>query len=553
MFKTNWDESTGLWWTSRPIHNKQICHLGRAHAGPDAATRLLGAAQLGRLRDIDVKRVLKNLRAMVWTADDPTYGCMRWYWEDERPYDTNAAFFTGLPLVALRIVHPDKLDAQELADIDWILAKLSVWFLRSCGEHHEYYPNKYLGDLVCAWLILECTGGDGMDTVAAAMRRAAKYWSGAGGWGWGEHLGQYINVLLDELSALLVLARALPADIRADYLAMLNELLTIQDAFGDGPPVPTIRSYAHTESPEVSSYRDYVRRWKPDEAIEFTNRAPLSDLLAAHGWHNLVAPRAVPAPTPTRLSVPCFHGAVARAYIAQDIRLGGMSRFPIMDWAEGRGWGLNWQCFPVSFWRPGGDWGFLMWHATEDGVWRSHPMGVIRTAETPRQLTETVDPPTVGRTESLLRDGDLVAARYMPMRPTSWTSCGDGLRIIRTSAHATIERSCSSWTRAVFTWPDRAVAVEFINLTDDRAPELRTNEFGGYDFLIDYDPSVYGPAMGLWRIRLSDSESEPPVIEPADLPAQPRPAGGRAVRVRWGDWQFQVDPLAVPMIQEGPF
>jgi len=550
MFETDWDESVGLWWSEGPIHNIQICHLPRCHRGPDAAGRLLGAAQLGRLREIDVPRVLAALRAMVWTGEDETYGCMKWYWEDERPYDTNAAFFTGLPLVALRIAHADKLDAAELAELDWILDKLSVWFLRMCGGRHEHYPNKYLGDLVCAWLILECTGGAGADTVAASMRRAARYWSGAGGWGWGEHLGGYIKVLLDELSALLVLARMLPDDIRATYLGMLNELLAIQDTFSPGPPVPAIRSYAHTESPAPSDYREYVRRWTPGERISFTNRAPLPDLLAERGWHDLVAPRAAAAARPATVSVPCFGGAVAHAYLAEDMRLGGMTHFPVMDWAEGRGWGLSWQCFPVALWRPAGDWGFLIWHATENGVWRSHPMGVVRTAETPRQLTEAVDPPLVGRTESVLRDGDLVAARFLPLRPAAWTRAGDGFRIIRTAARAEIERSDGAWTRALLTWPDRTVAVEFVNLTDERAPELRENAFGGYDFFVEYDPSCHGPALGLWRVCLDSGAAAAPVVEPAELPAQPRPAGGRAVCVQWGDRRFRVDPLAAPRLTE---
>ncbi|MCF7853358.1 MAG: hypothetical protein K9N51_01060 [Candidatus Pacebacteria bacterium] len=550
MFTKDWDESVGLWWSTGDIHNKPICHLERTHRGPDAAGRLLTAAQLGQLREIDVAAVLAALRKMVWTVEGPKYGCIKWYWEDPEPCDTNAAFFTGLPLVTLRIVFADQLEDQELHDLDWILEKLSAWFLRCCAERHEHYPNKYLGDLVCAWLILECTGGDGADTVAASMRRSAKYWSGKGGWGWGEHIGNYINVLLDELSALLLLARRLPDDIRADYLSMLNELLAIEDSFQGGPCVPTLRNYAFTESPRVSSYREYVQPWAPDEKIKVTNRAPLRNLLAERGWHDLVAPPADPPACPRTVSVPCFGGATAHAYIDQDIRLGGMSHFPVMDWAEGVGWGLSWQCFPVALWRPAGDWGFLLWHAVENDVWRSHPMGVERTAETPRQLTETVNPPIIGRTESILHAGDLVAARYMPERPTSWPRSGDGFRIVRTDAQTELKEQSEAWHRLLLRWPDRAVSVEFVNLTDDRAPELRENEFGGYDWLIHYDPECHGPAMGLWRISLSNDDRQAPVIEPADVPAQPRPAGGRAVHVNWNDRRFLLDPLAAPMITE---
>jgi hypothetical protein len=564
MFTANWDQGLGLWWNNRPIHVREICRLERAHPGPDAAGRLLSAVRLGRLQEVDVKRVLKNLRAMVWTADDDRRGCIKWYWEEDLPHDPNAAFFTALPLVCLRIAHPDQLDTRELADLDWILGQLLGWFLRCCEEQHENYPNKYLGDLVCAWLIMESRGGKVAEPVATAMRRAAKYWSGAGRWGHGEHLGLYIDVLLDELSALLVLARKLPKDIHADYLVLLNDLLAIQDAFGDGPPVPAIRCYSNTESPNRESahyrpYRDRVRAWKPDESIEFSNRCMLGDLLAAHGWHDLVAPRRPPV-LPAMVSIPCFDGAVAHAYVDWDIRLGGMSRFPIMDFTEGPGGGLSWQSFPVALWRSAGDWGFLMWHATENGIWRAHPMGVERTAETPRQLTEAVDPPITGRTEAIMRDGDLVAARYMPARSHAWTESGDCFRIIRTSARAVIERAESSdvrgcegsYARALFTWPDRTVSVELLNLTDPRLPELRRNEFGGYDFRINHDLSRIhrGPVMDLWRIRLDGGESGFPAVERYDVPHQPRPAGSRAVRIRWRDRQFRIVPPVLPLLRE---
>lgn len=539
-----------MWWGRKPPHTADICGMERAHPGPEAAARLLAAAQLGRLGEINVDRVLQSLRSMVWTADKERYGLIKWYLEQEAPVDSNSAFFTGLPLIALRSAHPEKLDASELACLDWILKKLSAWFMRCCGNPSEHYPNKHLGDLVCTWLIIEQSGGEGAEIVAAAMRRAAKYWRGAGGWGWGEHLGLYINIMLDQLSALLLIEQKLPADIRSDYLGLLNELLAFQDLFRGAPPVPALRCYAFTESPGPYNYREFVKRWKAGEHIEFTKRAPFADFFAERGWHNFVAPPSSPAELPATFSVPCFGGKTAYAHVEGNMRVGGMSRFPVMDWAEGEDWGLSWQCFPVSIWRPEGDWGFLIWHAEENGTLRSHPMGESFNPKSPRQLTDNTCPPLVGRTESKMRAGDLVAARFMPFRSSSWKKFGDGFRIIRSNAAAEVERSSGNWMRAVLLWNDRRVSVEFLNLTDDRLPGLRKNDFGGHDLTLDYDMSVKGPALGLWRIRIDGGGDGPPIVEEEDVPPQSRPPGGGAFRVIWGERRLCLDPVGADLLKE---
>ncbi len=547
MFEKDWDEETGMWFSDKQPHTKQICHLKQVHPAPVAACRLLLAAEAGLLRTVAVKRVLENLRSMVWTEDGQLYGCIKWYREEARPNDSNAAFFTGLPLIVLKALYSREMKADELVELDWILDKLFYWFVGSCKEHSEFYPNKYLGDLVCTWLIAEYLRKDEKEVAETAnsMRRAAGYWMGAGSWGWGEHMGQYIGVLLDELSVLLILERKLPEDLRSDYLKMLNELLSIQDRFGEGPQVPTLRSYYFTESPrKVLSYRESIKPMdltNPPEKME-----PLKIFLAEHGWHKLVAPPEEKAPLPLTVKTPCFMGSSACAYIDKDIRLGGITRFPLMPWAEGASWGLSWQCFPVSLWRLGGDWGFLIWHATEGGLWRSHPMGTAMDPGVPRQLTGSITPPVIGRTESIMFGGEIFAARFMPVRPAAWTQFGDGFRIIRTTADAVIKKREGCWVQAMFSWPGRRVSVEFFNMSGGSIPRLRENDFGGYDLMVDYDVSQEGPALGVWRINLSaDEDDAPPEVSSLSLPAQPRFSGQvGAFCLLWAGRKLIVDPLA---------
>lgn len=552
LYEKDWDEEIGLWTGVRP-HTRRICHVERPHPAPDAACRLLLAAQEGVLRSLQVKTVLKNLRSMVWTEKGPLFGCMRWYWEESSPDDTNAAFFTALPLIGLRVVYAEELRPGELFDLDWILDRMFHWFLYKCGGRYEYYPNAYLGDLVCGWLINEYLAKEEDGIITDAMRRAGKYWRGEGRWGWGEHLGQYINIILDQLSLLLLLGKKLPEDIRSDYLEMLNELLSLQDKFGDGPQVPALRSYYFTRAPEkIQPYREYVRETGPGEQPLTGNRIKMPGLLAQLGWHELVSPPSGGNTFPSEFRVPCAFGADAFSYVDRDIRLGGMSRFPLMEWAESSRSGLSWQCFPVCLWRPGGDWGFLFWQADEKGVCRSHPMGCDNSPEIPRQLTDSVTPPIVGRTASLMFGCELFSVRLMPARPASWESFSDGFRIIHTYAKPEIKNTGKCFVKAVFSWDDRRVSVEFLNMTDDRLPVLCRNEYGGYDLIVHYDLTNEGPVLGLWRINLSPRGDEaPPRVLPADVPAQPRfGARGAARRVLWAGRGLLVDPLSPAILKD---
>ena len=95
------------------------------------------------------------------TDGSSRHGCLKWYWEEPRPVDTNAAFFTGLNLIVLQLGFPDqleRLDADARATLEAILTDLSVWFDRTLAHPSRYYPNKYMGDLVCRWLLLEALG-----------------------------------------------------------------------------------------------------------------------------------------------------------------------------------------------------------------------------------------------------------------------------------------------------------------------------------------------------------------------------------------------------------
>src|SRR5262249_18400229 len=156
------------------------------------------AAEANLLDKIDSPRVLAALADAQEKQEGPTFGCFRWYYEEVRPVDTNAAFFTGLNLIALRLTHFKQLPPAAQESLNQILANLLPWFPRAVGHKGLNYPNKHLGDLVCCWLLMEINNVDDDGSMPAAMIEAAQYWAHHH-WGWGEHLSDtYSAIILDE-------------------------------------------------------------------------------------------------------------------------------------------------------------------------------------------------------------------------------------------------------------------------------------------------------------------------------------------------------------------
>jgi len=254
-YRVDWDESVGLWRRSGSGHTIATRELREVHAGPTAADRLLAAGLDGQLADLPVGRVLAALESMQEVAG-PQTGCFRWYYEDREIRDTNAAFFIGLPLIALRAEFADELAAPDRVVLDRMLNRLRTWCDREAANPMPRYPNKYLGDLVCAWLLAEQCGVPAPAELPARMLDAARYWREQE-WGWGEHMSDtYACVCLDELSMLLMLSKRLPPDVRTAYEQLRDELLRIDDLYAGGPRVPAIRSYAFRKAPTAVSYVD---------------------------------------------------------------------------------------------------------------------------------------------------------------------------------------------------------------------------------------------------------------------------------------------------------
>jgi hypothetical protein len=549
-WEQDWDADIGLWWRAGPGHTAGVGALDRVHPGPDAAARLFYAAEIGAWDPARAGQVLAALARMQEGSGGPRAGCLRWYWEEPAVHDTNAAFFTGLGLIPLRLRHRALLSPPALDRLDDLLRGLAGWFRRAVDERSFCYPNRYLGDLVCAWLLAEIQGPRANDAdLEATLLAAARYWR-ENGWGWGEHMSDaYAGVCLQELSLLLLLAERLPPAVRQTYEDLLHDLLRIEDQYGGLPRVPALRSYSFLASPPRLAYRARITAAGAGEPPALDNLAPLERLFHRLGWDRLAGP---PAPAAADVRVPCFGGAAAVARLEPDCRLGSVTRFPVMPSAEAAEWGLAWQSFPVAFWRLAGDWGFLQWAADADGATRCHPAEDKRAGFLGNALTRAVNPPVVGRTYALQRGGDLLVLRLMTPLVAEWTRVADRFRLVNGRARCAAAMLAGNRAELRLEYPERTVNVQYLDLAGTGLPVLRPAAAGRQDFEVEcagVTLQARRNVVGLWAISLGGPIPAAPRIEPLeDQTRGHRHPEERAWTLHWEwpqtTWHVRIDPLA---------
>lgn len=556
-WNADWDDTVGLWQKPGPGHVASTKKLKIVHAGPDAAGKLLAAVRLNVLHEIDSEKVLRALRDLQWKKkDDYCFGCMKWYSEENDIGDSNAAFFIGMKLIILRIRYYERLTPVGQQLLDEILPGLNVWFRNTIRNAEIYYPNKYLGDLVCKWLLMELLGkSEEDDFVIDMMYKAAHDWQNHH-WGWGEHLSDgYSNVCLGELSVLLLMSKQLPEDLRRVYQDLTNELLDIEDAFGDAPRVPTLRSYAFLEPKPHKNFRDSIA--PENEVLYSSGMIDLGPILHECGWHEAMPPR---KKQPRNIHIPCYGGNMANAHMEDDIRLGSMSHFPIMPSADHPTWGLSWQCFPAVMSRGMTDWGFLQWETLEGGKLRAHPANGGPFAHIPKTLSDAIMPPVTGETFSLQRGSDVLIFRIMRCIPQSLEMITDRFRLLATTAD--VEESCQDdWHQLLLHYPGRDVSVNFISLTPCDKTELvrAENDRSDWDHtLTNASPAFHDQRilLHLWAISLNGKIETPPEITVENRDYEVRMPGEKVRLIDWKwkntHWKVKIDPLQTDIIQEIP-
>ena len=262
--------TTNLWSSVNPSSPSSRIHESRYSAG-----NLLLAARYGLAGDPNVEKVLQALHDM----QIPPYGTIKTRYEDANGYfrDSNSSFFVCSLLHLLRQNYASELTANSIALLDNDIFPL--FYVRFYDQSQKisasvFYPNKYLGDLICAKLIQETITVPYIDKVILRnkMLEAADYWRN-NDWGWGEHMSDvYAAVCADLISEYLLLTTGDSDQRQTEYSDLLEELLFIEDSFGGNPRVPAIRSYAFSGRTGQSNYRDHIAAWEAsmgDESNHF--------------------------------------------------------------------------------------------------------------------------------------------------------------------------------------------------------------------------------------------------------------------------------------------
>lgn len=358
------DRTVYLARSGRP-HVAAIAHLDQTHNLPSTAGYLAGLAREGK-HDPDAGRILQAIATQRDT--DPasaTFGCLKWYLEDAAINDTNASFFTCLPLALMVLLHGEHLTDEEAQGVHNVFNAVAPWFGHMADSPSLFYPNKCIADVAMAL----ATGHILADAdVTARARDFARRWFDyvdRRGMGWGEdHSPVYVRVIV-EMSLLIMLLEK-QGDLYDRARTMIDGLMEWMVLCDGQDAVPSIRGY------NFDAERDIAWPLTPllAGAVGPASPSDLTALAGAVGYSHTPQPLSVPRQWRRRT----FDEHYATSYVGAHSRLGTLSHYPLMpNTYMHDDWGLAWQTKPASFIIHGRDYGILQWRTTDDeGVVRHH-------------------------------------------------------------------------------------------------------------------------------------------------------------------------------------
>ena len=384
----------GLLRVSGSGHTWEVSKLPEVHPGRNSAVAYI----LGKLlEDIDETHGLEILSAIealqVSDSDDPRHGVFRWYMEETQPIDTNAAFFTLLPLTVAMLYEPDLLSSNEKNIINRMLKRSCSWFAHECKNPILFYTNKIISDGAMLTAIGKLTEDDDIINQSRVFLNNWLDYTEKHGFGWGENLSPGYNGVT--IQAFTVIKTAL-TNTEEDSV-IKNRFNKIEKGifktfrFNRGYEfVPAIRSYnvkGKLKMPSVIYNLAQVEGFGIADgmrALGNNDLDALSNLARAiviygnrlyldktdyikKGYSNL---QSYPAFRETHI----MDNVKASTWIGNNGGLGSLNKFPVIDGSyQHKGWGLGWQCFPVSTIVYGGQVSFLRFNVNDGERLRYHP------------------------------------------------------------------------------------------------------------------------------------------------------------------------------------
>ncbi len=364
------DFDNGFIRVNRQPHTKDIEALTSCCCGRTTGTYYFLCKYFGI--EIDGEATLSEI-AKLQDVDkaSPTYGCLRWYREEPCIRDTNGAFFVLKPVAMALLFCPEKISAREREIILPVLKTAGEWFSDECNNYGYYYPNKIASDGAMLMAIGIITGDDEL------IRKAEEFWSGwldytdEYGWGWGENTSKCYCVILNDALELALCCMKEDSEIYRRLYKARSILLDYVAYHGEYEFVPSIRTY--TFSGTVTATQGVtIDSLSPDTLKNPDGKIDCYDLLTLI-LHDK-APRYTAVPDESSFHLERIFGdSYAATYKGENIRLGTVSKFPVMpgcyqnDW-----WGLGWQSMPVSVLAKKHETSFLRFASVCEGKLRTH-------------------------------------------------------------------------------------------------------------------------------------------------------------------------------------
>ncbi len=321
-------------------HVTDLEHLDSACSAPVTGAFYFVSRYLGI--DINGELLLTELKKLQDTNPTSiTYGCMKWYRESTRIQDTNSAFFTLRNICYALKFCPQNIPKKELDIIFPLLQTAVNWFKKECSYAEFFYPNKTMSDGALLVLLSDILNEkslieESIDFWIRWMDYTDEY-----GWGWGENTSkEYTNVMKEALIVALMGLQQSPA-VYNRLLNIYKKMLEYCAYHDKYEFTPSIRTYNFTG-------KAIIGKNAADKDIltfeEIDDRSIAQMILLQN------APDVEIHPDNSDFHKERIFGdSYALTYKGQNIRLGTVTKFPVMcNCYEGRGWGLGWQSMPVS-------------------------------------------------------------------------------------------------------------------------------------------------------------------------------------------------------------
>ncbi|WNR42819.1 hypothetical protein [Paenibacillus roseipurpureus] len=388
----------GLVNAGKPGHTAEASKVKEAHDGRLTAAHYVISTAVGTLNEKQGLQILQAIAALQFTDKTRSdYGAFRWYREETRVNDSNAAFFILMPLIALRLYLDERIPDADRELIDGMLEHGAAWFAHELKDPILYYTNKIVSDGALLLAISHIRGlPQHYEEGVAFFERWIDY-TMRRGWGWGENISLiYIGITMNAL-------RIASDSLNSEHAVLKERIRTIMDGlvdyvrFHDGNEfVPAIRSYNVQGDTQPKSLLWRIAGMDMPPSIEAETGGSLWN-----GLSYVLFERELQHVSPSKLPIPrnrrerIMDASHAHTWIGMTGRIGSVDRFPVIagsyQWPT---WGLAWQSYPISLSVEGHQVSYLRWYAHDGEKVRTHPAAYEKAYLGPALFKESWYPDT---------------------------------------------------------------------------------------------------------------------------------------------------------------